>query len=278
MNPESPQPLLPGPLGALGLTLGAWTVTLISAIALAPAGGGIGMAVGLVLGFGGIATMAARGVPAPADVRLGLRRFDARILGWLALLLPLPLLLSELDNWVGVLLPVERDFPSGDEVGLLGIAESLLFLALLRPVVEEFFFRGVVQHGLVSHRGARAGVLLTAALYSLAHLGFYASDERAAASAALQGVVEGIVLGTLRIASGSILPGILLRTATSALGLFAVVGADALPIPGFNTGDPHTPALWLIPAAVSVALALRLIARAAAAAPNDPPIPEEEPD
>jgi hypothetical protein len=177
-----------------------------------------------------------------------------------------------------VLLPVERDFSVRGEFGLLDILEQILLLSLLRPVVEEFFFRGVLQHGLASHLGRAAGVVLSAALYGVVHAGLYAGDERAAVSLACQGILEGSLLGALRFASGSILPGILLRAATSALGIATLVAAEALPIPGFNTGDPHTPAVWLVPAAISVALALRIILPATRAASADPPLPEPEVD
>jgi hypothetical protein len=45
------------------------------------------------------------------------------------------------------------------------------------------------------------------------------------------------------------------------VGLFAVAAKEWLPIPGFNAGGGHTPTVWLLPAALSVGLALVLLAR-----------------
>jgi hypothetical protein len=75
-------------------------------------------------------------------------------------------------------------------------------------------------------------------------------------------VSNALVLGVLRICSGSVLPGLLLN---AALGLLGVLAARNLfGIPGFDdTSSPHTPLAYLVPAALSVGIGLRLCRAAA---------------
>ena len=76
--------------------------------------------------------------------------------------------------------PVERLFPETD---VSEAAERLadatpgwriwvlaLCVALITPVVEELFFRGIVQARLVPRVGAVAGVVIASVLFGLAHL------------------------------------------------------------------------------------------------------------
>ena len=76
--------------------------------------------------------------------------------------------------------PVERLFPDSD---ISAAAERLadatpgwriwvlaLFVAVLTPIAEELFFRGIVQARLVPRVGAVAAVAITSVLFGLAHL------------------------------------------------------------------------------------------------------------
>jgi hypothetical protein len=84
-------------------------------------------------------------------------------------------------------------------------------------------------------------------------------DAYRATTLGAQAFCEGLLLGALRLASGSILPGVALQMATSAVGLVALATAESFPIPGFTSGGGHTPAAWLVPAALSVALGLNAL-------------------
>jgi membrane protease YdiL (CAAX protease family) len=263
---EVPLPT-PQPFGAVLLTAFAWLVlVLVTALATPPAGGTLGLALGMLLGFGGAGTLAARVMPPPADRRIGLTGFAPRLLLPLALLLPAVLLVSELDNQVSERLFGGAKPPAPDtEPGPLDTLEWVLFGVLLRPVIEEFFFRGVVQQGVVAALGAGGGVLLTAVLFALVRTSLFASDAYHATSFGLQALCLGLLLGFVRLASGSILASALLLTAIEAAGVLAHALREALPIPGFNAGGAHTPLAWLAPAALSVALGLALLARGSAA-------------
>ncbi|MDX1648880.1 MAG: CPBP family intramembrane glutamic endopeptidase [Myxococcota bacterium] len=275
-GPEAPPPpppageegaAVPSPLAALALTASAWLVARL-ALELVAAGGGIalGLAVGLTLGLGALGTVAARAVPPPADRRLGLAAPEPRSMGWLLLLLPLPLVLSELDNLVA--LGLGRPEPAAEtaEADGLDAVEWGLLLVGLRPVLEEFFFRGVLLQGLVSALGRTRGVLVDAALFAVLRGSFFGSVF-AAASMGGQAFVLGLLLAGLRLASGSLVPGIGLQAAVAAIGLTVASWGAAPRIPGFNAPGAHTPPEVLAPA---------LLAVAAGAAPL-PPIPREPP-
>jgi membrane protease YdiL (CAAX protease family) len=262
MSEETPEPS-PSPLGAIALTGLAWGVmVLVTVLATPGAGGTLGIALGTVLGLGGVGTFGARAIPAPADQRMGLVGFAPKLLLPVLLLLPYVLLVSELDNWIAELFPPPAAEAEA-ELSLEGLTavELVLFLVLLRPVLEEFFFRGVVQQGVVSTLGARRGLVLTALLFALVRASFGLGDAQRALTLAAQGFCEGLLLGGLRLASGSIVPGAILAMASAGFGLFALATKEAFPIPGFNDDTPHTPLVWLVPAALSFAAGLEMLRR-----------------
>jgi membrane protease YdiL (CAAX protease family) len=253
----------PRPLGAVVLTAFAWSVlVLVTALATPAAGGTLGLALGMLLGFGGAGTLAARAMPPPADARIGLAGFAPRLLLPLVLLLPAVLLLSELDNLIAAHL-FEGATPAlpEREVGPLDTLEWVLFGVLLRPVLEEFFFRGVVQQGVVSALGAGGGVVLTAVLFALVRTSLFANDAYHAASMGLQALALGVLLGYVRLASGSVLASMLVLSGIEALGVLALVFRDELLVPGFNDGGRRTPLEWLTSSALSVAAGAALLAR-----------------
>jgi membrane protease YdiL (CAAX protease family) len=254
----------PGPLAAIWLTLGSWLATgMVLGAFLEPLGPISALGLGLVLGLGIPGTLAARRVPPPQAERMGLRGFAPRVLPALLLLLPLTLLASEIDNVVQALVPVALAPPApeaatdAEDLGLVAI-ETAIVLVGLAPVVEEFFFRGVLQQGLVTLLGAGRGIFGAALLYALGH-GNLVGTPAGWLSAILGSLLTGTVLGYVRLASGSLLASILLSMAFSGAGFAALSLKEQLPIPGFNGPGDHTPLAWLLPAAASVALGLWLL-------------------
>jgi membrane protease YdiL (CAAX protease family) len=249
------------------LTLLAWAVATFTWATLSQWLEGVAaFGVGLAVGYGGVGTLAARGVPSPPGPRIGLRGFPARQLLLVALLVPAVLLVSEIDNWVRPLFPAlaePGETAEADEGALALLAvEYAISAVLLRPVLEEFFFRGVVQQGVVAWLGRSGGVALTSLLYVVAAAGFgFPHGPQHAASLAAQAALLGPLLGLLRLATGSLLAPILAQMAMAALGLLAVSQPDALPIAGFNAAGAHTPLEILLPAALSVALGIALALR-----------------
>lgn len=278
-------PLPPGPGAALLLTLAAWSLVFFSGVVFAVAGlPGMGLALGHALGYGGLGSAVARAVPEPAALRLGLRGVGWRWLLPILALAPAALVLSELDNLVDLwiprgALPEAADAPEAPAITPLALLEAALFTALLRPAVEEFFFRGVLQQGTVAALGPVQGVVLVAGLYAGVHATLDAQSLSLAVSLGVQFFAEGLMLGLLREASGSILPGIAVRALIRSGGLLAVAYPEVVRIPGFNLPGDHTPAVWLVPALVSVGAGLAFAAREArrrTRLPDPPPRDDEE--
>ena len=265
---------VPRPRAALALTAIAWSVMVLVTVLTTPAEGGVlGLSLGFLFGFGGTGTLAARSVPPPAERRIGLVGFAPRLLLPLALLAPSVLLASELDNWVAAsFFPLAKTAAAEAEAapGALATLEWVLFAVLLRPVLEEFFFRGVVQQGVVSAAGPARGVLLTALLFAFVRTSLSAGDAYHAASFGVQALAAGLLLGFVRLASGSILACVLLQTALEGAGVLSLVLRESLPIPGFNAAGAHTPLVWLLPALLSVGLGLALLGREARRPTNGP--------
>ena len=289
MSAEPAPPPRPGFGDACALSALAW---LLSVMASAPLLGWASpvtaLAVGAVLGFGGIGTLVARRLPPPVDERLGLRGFPLAFLGVLVLLaVPTAILASELDNVVKALLPAaaEPGEPTGEpadpatadspEATAWILVEAVIVMVLLRPVVEEFFFRGVLLQGLAARHGAGAGIAIAAFLSAACEaLLVIPSGSVVFASVGVQALFVGALLGGVRIATGSLLAPILLLAATRGFGGLSVALAERMPIPGFNAPGDHTPAAFLLPALACAALGAILVRRAWRAREADVNTPE----
>lgn len=277
------QEIFPGPFAALLLTLAsifatALVVTMLDGVSFI-ASVGIGQAVGL----GVIGTLAARRVPEPQRERIGLRGFDPRILVSLVALLPVVIVVSELDNWIRVVLPPAPEAEAMREQlaelakidSVFAAVETVIVAVGINPVVEGFFFFGVMLQGVVAALGRARGVLLTAILYSLVH--FPASGTPGDAIVPLaSALTTGLLLCLARLASGSILPPMLLAGALAALHLTAAATSEILPIAGFNAPGDHSSPWVVVPSAVAVlyglwALRVRMLLASFAAAPAAKP-------
>lgn len=279
------------PAGVSGfLTTAAFLLMLFVLAPLAASGNGVlGLSAGLVVGFGLIGTITARRVPAPADQRIGLRSVPASAYGLVLLLAPIVFWLSELDNIAAEIVPRPEELskepdPAGSEADgggisprVLTLLEVALFAVFLRPVVEEFFFRGVVQQGAVAQLGARTGVIFQTLLYTVARSVTGAGSGYAMLSLMSQSLVEGMLLGGLRLGTGSILPGILLQGLINGIGLVSVGFAEQFPIEGFNLDGTHMSPWILAPSALVVLAGLHILRDEIATAPELPPAAPPDP-
>lgn len=265
------------------LTLVGFVLMLFVLAPLIVAGHAVlGHSAGMVLGFGLVGTLAARRIPAPSDLRIGLRGIPLRLLGLVLLLVPVVFWLSELDNLAADALgrPEPPEAANGaDGEGALLSATALrsiemgLFFVLLRPLIEEFFFRGVIQQGAIAQLGARSGILLSSLLFMTVRSIPAAGSPYAIAVLTSQALVEGLLLGSLRHVSGSLLPGILFQGLVNGFGLLALFFAAEVPIEGFNLQEGHMSVAFLLPSALSIGLGLAWMRRLAADVEPLPPCP-----
>ena len=253
---EAKAPPFPTPVQAIAFTLfAAFLQGILFLLLITSSEMRVGLfGISAIVAYGFTFAFAAprlEGEPAHA---LGILPAPGRAWAAVPFLLFAVLLTSEINNWVLGRFPLPEEATAGPEIeGPLAILEWGAVLILVLPMIEEFFFRGLLQPGLVKKLGPRAGIGLTALLDGIAagirlpHL-------------LPEVVLRGMVLGFLRHASGSLLPTLLLGMLMGAVRLMAI--HEAFGIPGFDdTSAAHTPFLWLAPACLLVLIGFLLLRR-----------------
>jgi len=199
----------------VAFVVGYLLASLLGGVAVAAGAGKDGTAttaltlVGLWVGFAGVPVVLARTrgrgrladdfglrFGGPADLGLG-------VIGGLAaygFLLAYGAVLAQFDR---VDLGRGTDRLAGHGHGLgLGFGVFALAVAVGAPIVEELYFRGLVQPALQRRLGAVAGLVITAVLFGLLHLG----DNPPEAMVPL--AAFGLVVGLLAWRKGRLGPGI----------------------------------------------------------------------
>ncbi|MGH2506888.1 MAG: CPBP family glutamic-type intramembrane protease [Ktedonobacteraceae bacterium] len=161
----------------------------------------------------------------PANIRalcqaLGLRRFHvARTLLWVIGLMVLVFAFDELYSYV--ITALQLHIMTNDQVVLqqskvapLTTYAVLLGSIIIAPICEELFFRGFVLPGLLHEMAPTWAVLVSAALFAIAH---------ADLSSFLPLFVIGIALGILRLRSGSTWAGISLHMLNNTLASVLII-------------------------------------------------------
>lgn len=136
----------------------------------------------------------------------------------------------------------------------------LLCLALVPAVVEELFFRGVLWNGLQS-QGRKWGrtLLFSSAVFAAAHV---ITDPSISITRLPGTFLLGLVLGLIRLRTGSVIPGMVMHLVNNALLLslkplqpvFSRLGLDLT-----VENQAHLPVGLLLLAAVGATLGLYLI-------------------
>jgi membrane protease YdiL (CAAX protease family) len=253
--------------------LACFIYSLVVSLAVVSGGLAFGLAhaLGVAVGFACALGLATLRVSAPLGEALALR--PPHPSAWLVpfLLLPGLLLISELDNLLAPLLPPLPPppvLPPGVQpvtpvpLGLIVIAASVL----LQPLAHEVFFRGLVYGRLQRiFSGAQTVIatsLLSWAFATLSMALLRGGTVHGIARLSVHALGIALLLGTLRLSSGSLYPSLLLA---ALFGGIDVLGSErALGIPGFDDNSAaHTPAHWLLPAALLSAAGLRLCQRLA---------------
>jgi uncharacterized protein len=108
--------------------------------------------------------------------------------------------------------------------GAAKVAALSLVLAVLGPMLEEAFFRGALLQPLRRRYGGLLVILMTSVLFALAHVDWRIQPPL---------VLIGLVLGLLRVASGSIIPSVLLHGTFNAVTVVSLIAQT-------RSGQPPT--------------------------------------
>jgi sodium transport system permease protein len=129
------------------------------------------------------------------------------------------------------------------------LALTLLLVAVLPAVCEEFFFRGLVFSGL-RRVGPVVAVLVSALLFALMHGSIYRL---------MPTFCLGVLLGYIRLTTGSIAPGIIFHTLNNGIAMALLVRGPAWV--GDATGSEALPTWVTASAAVVSAVGLAVLPR-----------------
>ena len=228
--------------------------SLIVVVALATGFGYAGVAAMIVAYFGFIAYLVTRrSVPRDRWALLRLRPLDGGVLAWTIAAIPVLLLLSWAVGEVYVRLvpvPPENFNPFGPLMDSSAGRLSITVLAVgIAPVLEEFFFRGLIQRTLERRFGALIGILVASAIFAAVHVLPWVFPLH---------FFLGAAFGYAVWVTGSIWTGVILHAANNA------VAVAALGLQGEDAGP--TPTLWEAGPDVQWWMTIAILVMSAAAA------------
>lgn len=226
------------------------------------------MAIALAAGRGLTAWLAALQLEAPRRERLGLGGFAPKLLPALLLLTPAALLVLELQNLLCDLLgyaPLRGALEVRPIVLGLDQADwlpgAVLALVIVTPVASELLFRGFMQSGLVERLGERKGLALASAYAAACHVAVVAFGSVLGLAVFLAVLPWQLLFGWLRLRTGSIWPGVLVRALSSVMLILAFLLAASRPVAGVTADGVHLPLPLLALALVSSVAGLLLLRR-----------------
>jgi len=258
-TPPSHDKPFPGPLVAIALAAAAWGTFHYWFQLFAPRLDAIAaVTLALAIGYGLVGALALPQVRRPWRARLGIVPMARRFWLHVALLVPAMLVGLELQavvrlvagrsGGVGIYVWNRELVTSATPGSVIGVA---ILIVVVSPVLTEWFFRGVVQQGLVERLGPMRGLLLTSALTALPQAA-PRDDPWVWFTVVLSVACWGFVAGALRITSGSLLAPIVAHAGWNALWLAMVLRAESTPIPAFTVSGASLPMTIVIPAALCV--------------------------
>lgn len=259
---------LPALFRATALTAAAWGTSYFwTRLAMEWTGPRMAVGIAATIGYGLVGILALGESPRAGGSRVGLRPFPRR--SWLSIVLLVPALLLAMEVEALVRLAFGRaggvgvfEWSRGLITGASGLPliGSMVLFVVVVPAMGEWFFRGVVQHLLVEGLGRMRGVLTTSLLYAVAVAGTRSPfSSWLALAAAAFGL--GVLLGVVRIASGSVVASALLHGGFNLVGVVAWIVAPTTAVPAFTGPGSSLPPVALVPAAISVAVGSLLLRR-----------------
>lgn len=145
---------------------------------------------------------------------------------------------------------------------------KLFALAVAPAVCEEFFFRGFLQNAIRRRTTAHLAILAAGVLFGLFHV---IVKDALLFERLLPSTLLGIILGIIYERSGSVFPGMLLHLIHNGFLVTVSEYEERLKGMGIGLSDhQHLPTMWLVYAAVPVAVACVLLYRGGARLDSQP--------
>ncbi|MEM9175144.1 MAG: type II CAAX endopeptidase family protein [Myxococcota bacterium] len=292
-GPDPNEPY-PGVGASLVLLVMAMIASVFTAIALLGLGDLAAQGLGRAIGFGAVASMAIQRIPPPHALRLGLQRLEPQAIPLILCLVPAVFLMSELDNYAydwapdepsllenlappvegtqpasetdaAEATPVDADEEEGtaeadaarrliDPENPWSVLQGLILITGLVPLIDGFFFFGVLQQGLVRKLGLFQGVFFTGLFWMLVR-DYPITGATRFVVATLSLTAMGWLLGMVRTATGTVLGPILLSSGWAAIGFVSGAYSGAIDWPGMNVEGTHLPFTLVLGSIVLVAWA-----------------------
>ena len=117
----------------------------------------------------------------------------------------------------------ERSMSRSRRVDTHGLKAWLVVIVITcvgAPIIEELFFRGLVQTRLVGRLGVAPGIVLASLLFGAAHMINWQGVDTFTYAWAIAG--GGLVLGVIRHVSGRLGPGIVAHAIFNAMALLLI--------------------------------------------------------
>ncbi|MEO2009852.1 MAG: ABC transporter permease subunit [Pirellulaceae bacterium] len=142
---------------------------------------------------------------------------------------------------------IEQELVKWRELPLIVI---LLSQAIAPAVCEEIFFRGFLYRGLERSTSILSALLWSSLLFGAFHV---VSGPVLTLERFLPSTLLGLLLGTLRLRSGSLVPGMVMHALSNGLILSIAYYSDKLQAAGWGVKDAdHLPMTWLLVATLAV--------------------------
>jgi membrane protease YdiL (CAAX protease family) len=266
-EPTASKPL-PALFRATALTAAAWgTAYFWTRLAMEWTGPRLAVGLAVTIGYGLVGVLALGDRIRSGADGVGLRLFPLRSLLAVVLLVPGLVLAMEVEALVRLIFGRTGgvgvfEWSRGLITGASGLplVGSIVLFVVVVPAMSEWFFRGVVQRELVECLGRTRGLLTTSLLYAVAVAG-----TRSPFSSWLALVVAafalGVLLGAVRITSGSVAAAALLHGGFNLVGVVAWMVSSTAPVPAFTAPGSSLPAMVLVPALVCVVIGSVLLWR-----------------
>lgn len=214
-------------LAALGLVGFGGSILLVRTLDMSPAVSGV--VLGAMSGIGGLAGFVAAALVHRARRRgvawadFGIRRTTGKwlllgVAGGVVATIAKVVLTPLFTALTGAPTDTQADYAAGSQGGVLTLVLSIVALAVLTPIGEEFLFRGVVTTALLRY-GPWVATLGSAAVFAVFH------GINVVLPAAF---VVGVVAAELRRRSGSVWPGVVVHAVNNLISVLVLSALPAL--------------------------------------------------